>query len=273
MPTIKSFMEAALEEDRGRGDLFARCVTPKFKKAVIKAKENGIFAGELFGKELLDLTGVNATFKRHDGERVKKRDILIELEADDTVLLQVERTLLNTIQHASGIATLTNSYVKKLEGSNIGLLDTRKTRPHLRILEKYATAVGGSTNHRMGLDDCLMIKDTHLKTIEDLGGFVKEARKKIPMTAPIEIECEDIETAKKALEAGVEIIMCDNMERETIQKIITLRDEISYKTKIEVSGNITLETLENYRDLNIDYISTGSTVHQATWLDFSMKMV
>ncbi|MCV6607160.1 MAG: carboxylating nicotinate-nucleotide diphosphorylase [Campylobacterales bacterium] len=272
MATIKKFVKDSLSEDLGRGDLFGKCVHPKIKEAVVKAKDDGIFAGEIYGKELLKLTKVKATFNKKDGDSFKKGEILIELKAEDTTLLAIERTLLNTLQHASGIATLTNSYTKKLKKSKIKLLDTRKTRPLLRHLEKYATAIGGATNHRMGLDDCLMIKDTHLGTIEDLGKFVEEARKNIPMTAPIEVECENTITAKKALKAGVEVIMCDNMDLKTIEEVIKLRDKHSPKTKIEVSGNITIGTLEKYVDLKIDYISTGSIIHQATWLDLSMKM-
>ncbi len=272
MPTIKKFVKDSLREDLGRGDLFGKCVKSTIKEAFVKAKEDGVFAGEIYAKELFKLTKVKGVFKKHDGDEIKNGDILIELKGEDTTLLAIERTLLNTIQHASGIATLTEKYTSILKNSDIKLLDTRKTRPLLRHLEKYATAIGGATNHRMGLDDCLMIKDTHLGTIKDLKKFVEKARKKIPMTAPIEVECEDVDTAKKALESGVEVIMCDNMDIDTIKQVIEQKDKISPKTKIEVSGNITIDTLKNYIGMDIDFISTGSIIHQATWLDFSMKM-
>lgn len=180
---------------------------------------------------------------------------------------------MNILQHASGIATLTNKYAKILEDTPIKILDTRKTRPLLRIFEKYATRVGGITNHRMGLDDSLMLNETHLKTIENLDEFVKNARKNIPITTLIEIECETIEMAKKILRSGADILMCDGMKIEEIREVVKLRNELSPNTKIEATGNITLETIKNYKNIGIDQVSTGSVIHQATWIDFSIRTI
>lgn len=272
MSTIRKFIKAALAEDLGRGDLFARCIEPQRRRALIRCKEGGIFAGVAYAKELLKMTKVKYEFFKEDGDTIHVGDILLEIKGDDTTLLSIERTLLNTLQHASGIATLADKYNKVLADTNIKILDTRKTRPLLRHLEKYASQIGGITNHRMGLDDCLMIKDTHQKTISNLKDFIDKARSNIPVTTPIEVECETKEVAKEALEAGVEFIMADNMGITEICEVIKLRDEISPKTKIEVSGNITLNSITKYKDLNIDFISTGSIIHQAVWIDFSMKM-
>lgn len=273
MPSVKKFVKLALNEDLGRGDLFSKCVVPKKAKAVIRCKEGGIFAGVIYAKTLLKYMNIKHKFLKQDGDKVAIGDVLLELKADDTVLLSVERTLLNTLQHASGIATLAHKYNQVLKDTKIKILDTRKTRPLLRNFEKYASQIGGIHNHRMGLDDCLMIKDTHLKTLKDLKSFVNNARQHIPITTPIEIECATKEEAKQALECGVEFIMCDNMGLGEIAQVIELKNKIAPQTKIEVSGNITLNSIQKYKDLKIDFISTGSVIHQAVWIDFSMKII
>jgi nicotinate-nucleotide pyrophosphorylase (carboxylating) len=142
----------------------------------------------------------------------------------------------------------------------------------LRTFEKYATRVGGATNHRMGLDDALMLKDTHLKTIDNLEVFMDEARSKIPFTAKIEIEAEDFEMAKRAMQAGADIVMCDNMTPDELREIVAYKWEHHSGTLLEASGNITLETIEEYAKTGVDAISTGSMIHQANWIDLSMKM-
>jgi len=269
---IIEFVKNTLDEDIGRGDLFANCVNPKSATAHIIAKEGGILAGERYALALEKIVDIKIDFHFSDGEELKKGDLIAVVTGLHTTLLSIERTLLNTLQHASGIATNAYRYAKILKGSPIRLLDTRKTRPLLRVFEKYAARCGGVVNHRMGLDDSLMLKDTHLKTIDDLEMFIAHARKQIPFTSKIEIECESVNMAQKALEAGADIIMCDNMHIEDIEKVVALREKISKGALIEVSGNVTLETLEIYKKTHIDAISSGSIVHQATWLDFSMKM-
>jgi len=173
--------------------------------------------------------------------------------------------------HSSSIATLTKKYVDICEPFGVKLLDTRKTRPQLRVFEKYSTRVGGAVNHRMGLDDSLMIKDTHYKTIKDLKLYIVKARKQIPFTAKIEVEAESFEIAQEAMEAKCDIVMCDNMTPQQIEKIVTFRDENYPHILLEASGNISLETIESYAKSGVDAISSGSIIHQATWLDFSMR--
>jgi nicotinate-nucleotide pyrophosphorylase (carboxylating) len=162
-------------------------------------------------------------------------------------------------------------YAKLIEGSGVVLLDTRKTRPQLRDFEKYASRVGGAINHRLGLDDCLMLKDTHLRTIDNLEEFVKKARKRISWVTKIEIECETFDQVKEAMHAGGDIIMCDNMTIEQIKEVVAFRNENYPHILLEASGNINLETIRSYASTGVDAISSGSIIHQATWLDFSMK--
>jgi len=188
-------------------------------------------------------------------------------------LLAAERTLLNMLLHASSIATQVRPYVDALEGSGVLLLDTRKTRPMLRNFEKYAVRVGGAVNHRMGLDDALMLKDTHMSLIDDLEAFIRRARRKIPFTTKIEIECESVEAAAKAMDVGADIVMCDNMEAEAIREVVLYRNANYPGVLLEASGNITLENIKSVAATGVDAISSGSIIHQSRWIDLSMKIV
>ena len=176
------------------------------------------------------------------------------------------------VLHASSIATLTAKYVDAIKDTGVKLLDTRKTRPLLREFEKYAVRCGGGLNHRMGLDDCLMLKDTHLQTIDDLDTFMKEVRQKIPFTSMVEIECETLAMAKKAMEAGADIVMCDNMSIEETKEVVRYRNENYLHILLEASGNVTLETIEEIANTGVDAISSGAIIHQANWIDLSMKV-
>lgn len=269
---IEQFVRDVLAEDVGRGDLYARVSAPISASAKIIAKSDGILAGEEYLRVLSHIEGFMITWHKHDGERFAKGEVLMEIEGDSHTLLRSERTLLNMLLHASSIATLTRHYVDLITPYGTKLLDTRKTRPMLRTFEKYATRIGGATNHRMGLDDALMLKDTHLKTISDLDAFMIEARKKIPFTSKIEIEAEDFEMAKHAMAAGADIVMCDNMSPERLAEVVVFKREHFPSVMLEASGNISLDTIESYARTGVDAISTGSLIHQANWIDISMKM-
>lgn len=271
-PHIKAFIEAAVSEDIGRGDLFAKIAAPKAASAAIIAKSEGIFAGRLYVDAAATMYDLALKWHIDDGEAFQKGNTLLTISATNTTLLSLERTLLDIVLHASSIATHTAKYVEALKGSNVKLLDTRKTGPLLRIFEKYATRCGGATNHRMGLDDCLMIKDTHLATIDDLETFIKQARKAIPFTSKIEVECETLEIAKEAMQAGADIIMCDNMPPPLIKEVVVYRNAHYPHILLEASGNITLETIKEVAETGVDAISSGSIIHQAGWIDLSMKM-
>jgi nicotinate-nucleotide pyrophosphorylase (carboxylating) len=271
MINIKKFVKAAILEDNGRGDLFFD-IAPKGRfTARVIAKSDGILAGVKYARVVARSEKFDCKFLKRDADVLKKGDVIAELEGKASILLSSERTFLNMLQHASGIATMANKYAQLMEGTNVVLLDTRKTRPQLRDFEKYASRVGGAINHRLGLDDCLMLKDTHLKTIVDLKEFVKTARKRISWVTKIEIECETFTQVQEAMEAGADIIMCDNMTPDEIRNVVKYRDETHPHVLLEASGNISLETISMYAKTGVDAISSGSIIHQATWLDFSMK--
>jgi len=269
---IETFIKATLAEDVGRGDLYS-LVEPSIEaSAKIIAKSSGVIAGQKYIDVLSNIENFEVTWQKNDSETFLKGDIIATLSGESHTLLKIERTLLNMLLHASSIATLTRKYVDLIEPYGVKLLDTRKTRPMLRVFEKYATRTGGAVNHRLGLDDSLMIKDTHLKTIKDLKAYVTQARKKIPFTAKIEVEAESFEIAKEAMDARCDIVMCDNMTPEQISEIVLFRDANFPYILLEASGNISLETIESYAKSGVDAISSGSLIHQANWIDLSMKM-
>ena len=269
---IETFVREALAEDVGRGDLYALVEPSVNASAKIIAKSDGVVAGVKYINILAKVESFEVVWLKKDGERFCKGDVLATIQADSHTLLRVERTLLDMLLHASSIATLTSKYVQLIAPYGVKLLDTRKTRPLLRVFEKYATRTGGAVNHRMGLDDSLMIKDTHLKTIKNLKSYIQEARKKIPFTAKIEVEAETFALAKLAFEAECDIVMCDNMTPEQIQEIVRFRDANFPHILLEASGNISLETIESYAKSGVDAISSGSLIHQANWIDLSMKL-
>ena len=269
---IDKFLKTAVAEDIGRGDLFSKIGEAVPTTGQVIAKSAGIFAGKVYISRLAKLYNLEIFWKIEDGEHFDIGDTLFQIVGNSHTLMSLERVILNIILHASSIATLTNQYVQKINKYGVKLLDTRKTRPLLREFEKYASQVGGAINHRMGLDDALMLKDTHLKTIDHLDSFLEEARKKIPWTTKIEIECEDVEVAKTIILKDVDIVMCDNMTPEQVAEVVKFRNEHSPKTLLEASGNITLENIEEFAKTGVDAISTGSPIHQANWIDISMKI-
>lgn len=269
---IEAFIKSVLAEDIGRGDLYSLVEPSVDSSAKIIAKSNGVVAGQRYINVLAKLENFEITWQKNDSETFSKGDIIATLSGDSHTLLRIERTLLNMLLHASSIATLTRKYVDLIEPYGVKLLDTRKTRPMLRVFEKYATREGGAVNHRMGLDDSLMIKDTHLKTIKDLKSYIINARKKIPFTSKIEIEAETFDIAKLAMTCGADIVMCDNMTPMQIKEIVKYRNENFLHVMLEASGNISLETIESYAKSGVDAISSGSLIHQANWIDISMKM-
>ncbi len=267
------FAKEVLAEDIGRGDLFERVAKPQKAAGKIVAKSFGVLAGEPYADAVAKILGFDIVWEKRDGESFSPKETIARVYGDSIALLKAERALLNIILHASSIATNARAFVEAAQGE-IKVLDTRKTRPKLRVFEKYAARVGGVVNHRMGLDECLMLKDTHLNVLnlEDLKAFIQEARTKIPFTAKIEVECESVEMAKRAMEAGADIVMCDNMSFEEIEEVVRLRNEHFGGVLIEASGNITLDNIASYIKTGVDAISSGSIIHQAVWPDISMKI-
>ncbi len=269
---VKETVREAILEDIGRGDLFSLVSDRRKVEAKIIAKENGIFSGKLYVKELGELEHIEIEFLKYDSNPIKKGDIIAYVRGEVNRVLMYERVILNIMQHCSGISTNTASFVELVKDYNVKLLDTRKTRPGLRVMEKYAVRCGGGTNHRLGLDDCLMLKDTHLAAIDDLDKFIKIARKKIPYTSKIEIECESIEAAYRAMSAKADLIMCDNMRCDEIKDVVKFRDANFPHVYIEASGNVDKNNIVDFAKTGVDAISSGSLIHKAVWLDFSMRI-
>lgn len=269
---IASFVQEVLKEDLGRGDLFERVAQDRETKARVIAKEEGIFSGALYLQALCKLSALQLKLYKKDCEYFNKGEVLAEIEGSYIEVLKIERTALNMLQHSSGIATHTYNYVKALGDLPLKLLDTRKTRPLLREFEKYSVRNGGGHNHRFGLDDALMLKDTHLAHIDELKSFILQARKKLPFTCKIEVECGSIKECQRAFESGADIVMCDNMTPSLIAQVVALRNTNYPHILLEASGNITLENLIEYAKSGVDAISSGSLIHQATWIDMSMKI-
>jgi len=270
--TKEEFIKAVVKEDIGRGDLFARIAKAKEISGYVLAKSDGVFAGEEYLEAIENLFKIEFNLNVKDGDLFTKGQKIVTFKGDSKDILSIERTILNTLLHASSIATLTREFVDIIKPYNVKLLDTRKTRPLLRELEKYAVRCGGGINHRMGLDDCLMLKDTHLKTIDNLSEFMREVRAKIPFTSKVEIECESFEDAKRAFEAGADIVMCDNMSLDETKRVVEYRDKNYPHILLEASGNVTLDTIEDIAKTGVDAISTGSSIHQSKWIDLSMRI-
>lgn len=268
----QKFIDAMVLEDVGRGDLFSRISTSKEVRAYIVAKSDGVFGGKEYIDTLAEMYDLELTWQVEDGMEFEVGEKLLYIIGDSKKILSLERSLLDIALHASSIATLTQQFVQKVEPYGVKLLDTRKTRPLLREFEKYAVRCGGGINHRMGLDDCLMLKDTHLETIDDLGAFMKEVRMKIPFTSKVEIECENLEMVKEAMAAGADVVMCDNMSNDAIREVVTFRAENYPYILLEASGNVSLSTIEEIAKTGVDAISSGSLIHQANWIDLSMKL-
>ncbi len=268
----EQFLKDMVSEDVGRGDLFSRISVGKPIRAFILAKSDGVFAGREYVETFAKMYNLKLEWNCEDGANFIKGEKLLFVSGDSKTILSLERSILDIVLHASSIATLTASYVDAIKDTGVKLLDTRKTRPLLREFEKYAVRCGGGINHRMGLDDCLMLKDTHLQTIDNLDEFMKEVRQKIPFTSKVEIECETLNMVKKAMNAGADIVMCDNMTLEQTQEVVVFRDENYPHILLEASGNVTLDTIKAIAKTGVDAISSGSIIHQSKWIDLSMKV-
>ena len=269
---IDDLILMALKEDISSEDITTNSVMREKKLGTVQliCKQDGVIAGlEIFKRvfELLDRETITKLYFK-DGDKVKKGDLLGEVEGDIRVLLSGERTALNYLQRMSGIATYTNNMVKLLEGSSVKLLDTRKTTPNMRIFEKYAVKVGGGNNHRYNLSDGVMLKDNHIAAAGSITNAVKMAKDYASFVRKIEVEVENLEQVKEAVEAGADIIMLDNMSVENMKKAIEIIDG---RAETECSGNVTKENIEKLTALGVDYISSGALTHSAPILDLSLK--
>ena len=269
---IDDLILMALKEDISSEDITTNSVMREKKLGTVQliCKQDGVIAGlEIFKRvfELLDRETVTKLYFK-DGDKVKKGDLLGEVEGDIRVLLSGERTALNYLQRMSGIATYTNNMVKLLKGSSVKLLDTRKTTPNMRIFEKYAVKVGGGNNHRYNLSDGILLKDNHIDAAGGVANAIKMAKEYAPFVRKIEVEVENLDMLKEALEAGADIIMLDNMSPEMMKEAVKLTRG---KAVTECSGNITKENIQTIIDTGVDYVSSGALTHSAPILDVSLK--
>ena len=262
----------ALEEDITSEDLSTNCVMPEYQKGEVQliCKQDGVIAGLGVFKRVFELLDDTVSFdmRVEDGDEVKAGQLMGKVTGDIRVLLVGERTGLNYLQRMSGIATYTKSIAKLLEGSKTKLLDTRKTSPNNRIFEKYAVRVGGGNNHRYNLTDGVLLKDNHIGAAGSVTKAINMAKEYAPFVRKIEVEVENIDMVKEAVEAGADIIMLDNMSHDVMKEAI---DIIDGKAEIEVSGNVTRENIAKLTDLGVDYISSGALTHSAPIMDISLK--
>ena len=262
----------ALREDITSEDITTNAVMPEYRKGEVQliCKQDGIIAGlEVFKRvfELLDENTVTELYFK-DGDCVKNGELVGVVTGDIRVLLSGERTALNYLQRMSGIATYTKEVSSLLEGSKTKLLDTRKTTPNMRIFEKYSVKVGGGYNHRYNLSDGVLLKDNHINAAGGVKEAVCMAKEYAPFVRKIEVECENLDMVKEAVEAGADIIMLDNMTHYMMRQAIEIIDG---RSDTECSGNVTLENAPKLVDLGVDYISSGALTHSAPIMDLSLK--
>ncbi|WP_315794143.1 carboxylating nicotinate-nucleotide diphosphorylase [Paenibacillus sp. BIC5C1] len=265
-----------LREDVGAGDVTTSVTIPagSQSKAVIHAKDNGIIAGITVAELVFQVVDPGLVFTPmvKDGDAVTHGTILAEVEGSTHSLLTGERLALNLLQRMSGIATRTRTYVDALEGLPTRLVDTRKTTPGHRLLEKYAVRVGGGANHRFGLYDAVMIKDNHIKGAGGITEAVQRARAVIPHTMTIEVETENLEQVREALQAGADIIMLDNMQPDLMREAVVLIREQAPHVKVEASGNVSLNTIRGIAESGVDVISVGRLTYSFESLDISLDL-
>ncbi|MDD2381938.1 MAG: carboxylating nicotinate-nucleotide diphosphorylase [Mariniphaga sp.] len=272
--SAEQLFEMAFTEDIGDGDITTNNLIPpdSNKTAIFVAKEEGIIAG-------LPVTEmVFKKFDKHliwneilpDGSKVSPGDIIAEFKGNYRALLTGERKALNFLQRLSGIATYANKCIQAVEGFHVEILDTRKTTPGYRFLDKYAVRVVGASNHRFGLYDMVMIKDNHIQVAGSIKNAVKSIRSKIPKSIKIEVETSNMEQIREAIEADVDIIMLDNMNSKMMKEAVKL---INKRTKIEASGNMTLKRIRKVAATGVDYISIGALTHSIKALDISQRII
>jgi nicotinate-nucleotide pyrophosphorylase (carboxylating) len=265
-------IKMALREDISNEDVSTNAVIDGYVLGAVQliCKQDGVICGlpvfERTFKILDENTKIDFYYK--DGDKVKKGDLVAELRGDIRVLLSGERTALNYLQRMSGIATYTSEVVALLAGTKTKLLDTRKTTPNMRLFEKYAVKVGGGNNHRYNLSDGILLKDNHIGAAGGVKQAIEKAKKYASFVRKIEIEVENLDMCREALEAGVDIIMLDNMSNAEMKQAVKM---IAGRALTECSGNVTKENIKNITDTGVDFVSSGALTHSAPILDLSLK--
>lgn len=277
IPALEELIERALDEDLAGGDVTSNALIPPRTqgKASFLVKARGILAGIDISRLVFNKTDPFLKFSTliTDGNRIKPGDVIATVEGDVTGILKGERTALNFLQHLSGIATQTSLYIDAVSGLPVKILDTRKTLPGLRILEKYAVSAGGGANHRMNLGDMVLIKDNHIAILRRRGlgiaDIVLQARNKTPRNIKVEIETTSPIEAAQAAEAGADVVMLDNMSLDQMRQAVSL---IGHKAIVEASGGVSLDNVRMIAETGVDWISVGALTHSARALDISMDL-
>ncbi|MEI7830705.1 MAG: carboxylating nicotinate-nucleotide diphosphorylase [Prolixibacteraceae bacterium] len=270
---MEILINQALEEDIGTGDITTNALIPEtmVRSATMVAKSAGIIAGmevaETVFRSLSPQITWNPLFR--DGDKVEKGTLLVEMTGSYRALLSGERLALNFLQRMSGIATMTNLFVEQVKNYNVKILDTRKTVPGLRLLDKYAVKAGGGENHRIGLYDMVLIKDNHIKVAGGIKNAVEQIRKQVSSDMKIEVETTSVAEVLEALEMKADVIMLDNMSNELMKECVGI---IDHRAKVEASGNMNIERVKEVAATGVDYISIGALTHSVTALDISMNI-
>ena len=273
---INKLIDLGIEEDINTGDITTESIIPESMTATatMTAKQDGVISGLEIVKMVYDRFQDDVVFTPYfsNGDHVKKGDVILKIEATYPTLLRGERLSLNIFQRMCGIATETAKYVKELAGTHTQLLDTRKTAPGLRVLDKMAVKHGGGTNHRMGLYDMAMIKDNHIKMAGGIAKAVEQVRARIPSDIKIEVETTNLDEVKQAIDAGADIIMLDNMSNSTMTEAVARIRDASKMIKTEASGNMSIERLHEVAETGVDFISVGALTHTVKGMDISMNI-
>ncbi len=271
---IDPIIETALAEDMPAGDITSESVIPphSFSKAVILAKQAGILAGIDVARRVFIKVDSRVRFRKkfRDSHGFGPGDVLAEIKGNSISLLKAERTALNFLQRMSGIATKTRRFVDAVSGTKTKILDTRKTTPTMRRLEKYAVAVGGGTNHRFSLSDMVLLKDNHLKLVGSISEAVKRARSRAGKRAKIEVEVANFAEAREAVAAGASLIMLDNMPLREMKPVVRW---LRGKVPVEVSGKVSLKRARQIASLGVDFISVGALTHSFESVDISVEFI
>lgn len=273
---INRLIDLGIEEDIHTGDITTESIIPESLNgtATMTAKQNGVISGLDIVKMVYERFQDDVVFTPYfkDGDFVNKGEVILKIEATYPTLLKGERLSLNIFQRMSGIATETSVYVKELEGTGTQLLDTRKTAPGLRVLDKLAVKHGGGTNHRMGLYDMAMIKDNHIKMAGGIAKAVEQVRSKIADGIKIEVETTNLDEVRQAIEADADIIMLDNMDTATMTEAVCIIKACGKDIKTEASGNMSIPRLKEVASTGVDYISVGALTHTVKAMDISMNI-
>jgi nicotinate-nucleotide pyrophosphorylase (carboxylating) len=273
---INKLLDLGIEEDINTGDITTESIIPESMNAAatMTAKQDGVISGLEIVKMVYDRFQSDVVFTPYfkDGDAVKKGDVILKVEATYPTLLRGERLSLNIFQRMCGIATETAKYVKELADTHTELLDTRKTAPGLRVLDKMAVKHGGGTNHRMGLYDMAMIKDNHIKMAGGIAKAVEQVRARIAEGIKIEVETTTLDEVHQAIEAGADIIMLDNMDNNTMTEAVSIIKAANKGIKTEASGNMNIPRLKEVAATGVDYISVGALTHTVKGMDISMNI-